>query len=929
MSYRQPHDQYLRNRVRLLGSLLGNVLLAHAGEPVFAAVEALRKGYLSLRVRDNPARRRRLQELIERLDAPMLTQVVRAFHAYFSLANIAEEAFQHRERLQQLRRQGTYWIGTFHDTFRGFRDNGVRAEDLQRLLDRVEYLPVFTAHPTEAKRLTVLEGMRRIFVLSEQLDQEDLHPFERAALEHRIEAEIQVLWKTDEVRLNRPTVLEELRNGLYYFRESLFHAVPVLYRIVEFAVHNTYGPAGSGLRVPTLLRFGSWIGGDRDGNPNVTPQTTALAVLEHARAAIEEYLQRVARLTRQLSHSDRLCRPAPAFLEGLARDIAAFEAAGRDTHSRYRHEPYRRKLYLVRDRLDRNLRHLDALVARLGEPRLDPLPYGEEDLRADLLAVRDSLAGHGDANVADGELKDLIRLVETFGFHLVQLDVRQESGRHTEAVAEILPAHGSDYRALSEPERLALLSARVADPEVQAPAPGTLSAATAETLEVLETMARMRAVVSPRAFGSYVVSMTHQPSHVLEVVFLGRLAGLVGREGEGWRCHLRVAPLFETIDDLARIEPVMAALLDDPVYRALVRASGNLQEVMLGYSDSCKDGGILASAWSLYQAQQLVTALTRERGVECRLFHGRGGTIGRGGGPTHESILAQPPGTVHGRIKFTEQGEVLSYKYANRETAFYELSMGITGLLKASCFLVRPEPVSGARESDAAALARVGEDAYRRLTEGSPGFLDYFYEATPVDAIGLMNIGSRPSHRAKADRSKDSIRAIPWVFGWAQSRHTLPAWYGIGTALQALRTGRPGGLETLQAMYRDWPFFRSMLSNTEMSLFKADLQLAREYAALCGDAEAAERFYRDIAGEHERTLREVLAVSGKGHLLAENPTLALSLTRRNPYLDPLNHIQIVLLRRYRAAATDEERERWLDPLLRSINAIAAGMRNTG
>jgi len=927
MPYRQPHDQYLRTRIRLLGRLLGNVVLAHAGERVFAAVEALRKGYLSLRVRENPARRRRLRELIEGLDAATLTQVVRAFHAYFSLANVAEEAFLHRARLQQLRRQGTYWTGTFHDTFRGLRDSGVRAEDLQRLLDQVELMPVFTAHPTEAKRLTVLEGMRRIFVLIEQLDQEDLHPFERAALEQRIEAEIQVLWKTDEVRLNRPTVQEELRNGLYYFRESLFYAVPVLYRIVEFAAQNTFGAAGGALRVPTPLRFGSWIGGDRDGNPNVTPQVTALAVLEHARTATREYLRRVTQLSRQLSHSDRLCRPATEFLEGLARDIAAFEVAGRDTRGRYRHEPYRRKLYLVRDRLERNLRHLDALEARLGEPGLEPLPYTEDQLHADLVAVRDSLASHGDANVADGELKDLLRLVETFGFHLVQLDLRQEASRHTEAVAEILHAGGTDYRALAESERLALLSALVAAEDL--PPPPTLPSPAAETLAVLETMARMRELVSPHAFGSYVVSMTHQASHVMEVMFLGRLAGLVAREAEGWRCHLRVAPLFETIDDLDHIEPVMATLLDEPVYRALLEASGRLQEVMLGYSDSCKDGGIVASSWGLYRAQQLVTALTRARGVECRLFHGRGGTIGRGGGPTHESILAQPPETVHGRIKFTEQGEVLSYKYANRETAVYELSMAITGLLKASAFLVRPEAAGPVRETDAAELARFGEAAYRRLTEATPQFLDYFYQATPVDAIGLMNIGSRPSHRQATDRSKHSIRAIPWVFGWAQSRHTLPAWYGIGTALEALRATRPGGLELLQAMYREWPYFRSLLSNTEMALFKADMEVAREYAALCSDPRLATRVYRDIEAEHARTLREVLQVSDKAELLADNPTLALSLTRRNPYLDPLNHIQLVLLRRYREAGTEEERERWLDPLLRSINAIAAGMRNTG
>jgi phosphoenolpyruvate carboxylase len=930
MVYRQPHDQHLRNRVRLLGRLLGNVLIGHVGEHVYAVVEALRKGFLSLRLRGHPGRHARLEALIRGLDAPTLTQVVRAFSTYFSLANVAEEGFQHRERMQQIRRHGAFWTGTFHDTFAGFREGGLSAEELQALLDRAEYMPVFTAHPTEAKRLTVLEAHRRVFQLSLQLDQGELHPLEEAALEGRLEAEIQVLWKTDEVRPNRPTVADELRNGLYFFRESLFDTVPLLYRHIEAAVANTYGAAGGGVRVPTLLRFGSWIGGDRDGNPNVTAEVTALAVLEHARTAHEAYVARVARLSRQLSHSDRLCQPALAFLEGLARDLAASEAAGRDTHARFRHEPYRRKLYLVRDRLEGNLRRLDALALRLSDGESEPLPYPEATFLADLQGIRDSLATHGDANVADGELKDLLRLAETFGFHLVQLDLRQESGRHTEAVAEVLRARGTDYLALPEAERLALLAGLIA---AEAPVPldpAALGPGAAEVLRALETAGRMRAAVSPRAFGSYVISMTHHASHVLEVVFLARLAGLVEPRADGWACHLRVAPLFETIDDLERIAPVMEALLDNPVYREVLRASGNLQEVMLGYSDSCKDGGILASSWALYQAQQTVTRIALEHGVECRLFHGRGGTIGRGGGPTHESILAQPAGTVHGRIKFTEQGEVLSYKYANRETAIYELSMGITGLLKASCFLVRP---AGGEESwdhaCASTLARLGEQAYRRLTEETAGFLDYFYEATPVDAIALMNIGSRPAHRAPADRSRYSIRAIPWVFGWAQSRHTLPAWYGIGSALEAWREAHADGLATLRAMYRDWPFFRAMLSNTQMALFKADLGAAREYAALCPDPEVAGRVYGEIAAEYARTVRQVLEVAEAEELIADNPSLALSLARRNPYLDPLNRIQIVLLERYRAAEDEAERERWLDPLVRSINAIAAGMRNTG
>ncbi|HHO67468.1 MAG TPA: phosphoenolpyruvate carboxylase, partial [Gammaproteobacteria bacterium] len=460
---------------------------------------------------------------------------------------------------------------------------------------------------------------------------------------------------------------------------------------------------------------------------------------------------------------------------------------------------------------------------------------------------------------------------------------------------------------------------------------GVLGDETAETLAVLDVMHDMRDEVSAEAFGTYVISMTHSASHVLELMWLASLAGLAGRSNGEWFCHIRISPLFETIEDLAHVEQVLTRLLDEPVYRDLLAASGNLQEIMLGYSDSCKDGGILASAWNLYEAQQKIIRITDARGVECRLFHGRGGTLGRGGGPTHDAILAQPAGTVHGQIKFTEQGEVLSYKYSNAETAVYELSVGITGLLKASRGVVQSEDVRCPTCAETMReLAAVAEDAYRDLIDRTEGLLDYFYEATPVTEIGLLNIGSRPSHRKKQDRSKSSIRAIPWVFGWAQSRHTLPAWYGIGSALAAWCGDDRERLARLQALYREWPFFRALLGNTQMSLAKASMAIAAQYKNLCEDPATAQRIYDTIRAEHDRTLALVKAVAGIDSLLAENPVLALSLARRDPYLDPLNHIQIKLLERTRdETAADEERDRWLDPLLRSINAIASGMRNTG
>jgi phosphoenolpyruvate carboxylase len=714
----------------------------------------------------------------------------------------------------------------------------------------------------------------------------------------------------------------------------LFAAIPKVYRNLERAVHSAYSTQGGeaqAIVVPSMIRFGSWIGGDRDGNPFVKPQTTVMALRLQAREVLSEYEKRIISLSNLLTHSIRLCQPSPAFMQSLADDEQQVPETFASSPDRFMSEPYRRKLYIMHQRLLCTLQAINYRIEGL-EPGKNACGYRyEQELLQDLYTIRDSLISHGDENIANGELQDMIRLVETFGFYLAQLDVRQESTIHTQTVHEVLRQLGvDDYHSHSEQERLELLAKYLT---VSRPAINRelLSEMSRETLELFEVIARMREEVSPNAFGNYVISMTHAASHVMEVMFLAWTAGLAGMTNDTWFCHIRISPLFETINDLAHIEPVMTQLLDNTTYAALLKASGNKQEVMLGYSDSCKDGGILSSAWSLYQAQQKITSLTTARDIQCRLFHGRGGTIGRGGGPTYDSILAQPEGTVHGEIKFTEQGEVLSYKYSNQETAVYELTMGVSGLLKASQNLVQPTaPDNEKYRKIMQDLASSGEQQYRELTDRTPGFLDYFYEATPVSEIALMNIGSRPSHRKKSDRSKGSVRAIGWVFGWAQSRHTLPAWYGIGTALNKWIADRPERTRQLQEMYQNWPFFRSLLSNTQMSLFKADMRIAHTYISLCQDKHRAEDIYQAIIQEYEHTLYHVLSVAQLPFLLAETPQLALSLTRRNPYLDPLNQIQLMLIRRYRNEnVSEEERAQWLDPLLRTINAIAAGMRNTG
>jgi phosphoenolpyruvate carboxylase len=644
-------------------------------------------------------------------------------------------------------------------------------------------------------------------------------------------------------------------------------------------------------------------------------------------------MDRVDRLVGILTQSQNFCTPSPAFQASLDTDDEYRKLFDDEAPERFPTEPYRRKLYLMELRLRHTLRRAQALLDGEQVSGDDSGYLREEDFLRDLSLIRDSLLSHGDGAAANAEVYDLIRLVRTCGFYLARLDIRQESTVHTDAVADVLSQLGihDDYLALDEDGRMQLLRGLLENPPELSDRSG-LADMTREVLAVLDVVNEMQTTISARVVGRYVISMAHQASDVMHVMFLASLAGLAGRQDDGYLCRIGVTPLFETIEDLTHIEPVISTLLDDPVYSELLQHHPTrIQEVMLGYSDSAKDGGIVASAWLLYQAQQRVIALGKARGVRIRLFHGRGGTIGRGGGPTHDAILSQPAGTLLGQIKFTEQGEVLSYKYSNRETAVYELTMGLTGTIGASVGLVRDvKPDHASFHEHMHLLAETGERAYRELTEQTPGFLDYFYEATPVSEIGQLNIGSRPSHRAKGDRSKSSVRAIAWVFGWAQARQTLPAWYGLGTALESCCKDEKNRLEALRRMFHEWPFFRALLSNTQMALMKSRMDIAAEYAELCRDAAVREQVFGLIEREHQRTVEWIKRIAEIDELLEETPLLKTSLARRDPYLDPLNHIQLELINRYRDPQTsDSEREASLDPLLRSINAIAGGMRNTG
>ena len=922
------NDAQLRSSVKLLGKLLGNIIKSHAGDKVYVAVEKLRKGFINLRKDNNQIKHDQLIRYIGRLDPITLKNVIRSFSKYFALVNVAEEAYQHINRTDRLKSGFDSWEGSFDQTLRECKASEMDDTQLESLINSLRYIPVFTAHPTEAKRRSKLEAMRRIFNTILELQSYKGQSIKREELIDELQAEILILWRTDEVRLRKPTVLDEVENGLYYFRTSLFRAIPEVYRDLEKAIKRVYHT--DNVKVPSFIRFGSWIGGDRDGNPFVTPDITREAVYMHAETALHEYMRRAQKLSTLLTHSSGLTTPSDEFLSSSKDDDKYFQGAFEDTTQDFAKEPYRRKLKIIRYRLKERLNGIRQLKNK--DNINCPHAYNsEKELLSDLYLIKDSLISDNDNILNDFGLNDFIRLVETFGFYLVNLDIREESTNHSNAISEILKNHNNtDYDQLDESSRISSLENVIKSKLTLDDIYPSLSDETKKVLDVFTVMKELRNEVSEHAFGNYVISMTHHASHVFEVLALAKLCGLISLKEGKLTASIQVTPLFETIDDLTRIEEILEDLFSNDTYTNLLGSYRNskLQEVMLGYSDSCKDGGILSSSWSLYKAQQQVLDISKKYQIECRLFHGRGGTVGRGGGPTHNAILAQPNKTVRGMIKITEQGEVLSYKYAVPQSASYELELAISGLIKASKHLVIDDTVcTNNFEEIMSEMSIVGEKKYRDLTDDKEGIMDYFYEATPVQELAELNIGSRPSHRKKTQRSKYSIRAIPWVFGWSLSRHTLPAWYGLGSALNQMVASDQSSMDKLKTMYSEWPFFRVLLDNIQMALAKSDLGIARDYSMLVKDRNAANQIIDDIEKEFESTVQTLLRIVGSDQLLSDNTKLSLSLSRRQPYLDPLNYIQVMLLKAHREIPDEDTVN--LDPLLRTIHAIATGMKNTG
>ena len=927
-------DTQLRSCVKLLGKLLGNAISAHAGKEVYTVVEKLRKGFINLQENKDQKKHDQLINYIEKLDPDILKNVVRSFSKYFALVNVAEEAYQHihRESILKSGKSGSsLWEGSFDHMLKDCKTNGITTSGLQKLYNSLQFVPVFTAHPTEAMRRSKMEATRRIFATILELHTYRAQSIRKEEIIKKLEAQILILWKTDEVRMKKPTVEDEVRNGLYYFNTSLFKAVPQMYRDLENATRRIYCDSltVNSVKVPSFLRFGSWIGGDRDGNPFVTPAVTQKAVYMHSKTALKEYITRAKELSLFMTHSDQLMKPSIDFIESLEKDQKFLKKAFNNKSNDFPKEPYRRKFNIISYRLAESLKRINEL--QNGQSNSDKASaYScEKELLEDLYVIRDSLEQDGDIVLLEFGLDDFIRLVETFGFFLVNLDIREESTRHTNVVSALVKqAKNISYDEISEEEKITLLSSMLNEKETYKEYYKLLSDDLKTIVDVFKTMILLRDQVSQEAFGHYIISMTHDASHVLEVMLIAKMVGLIGEKENGdVFCNILITPLFETVDDLARINIILESLFSNKVYIKFLQChEDNLQEVMLGYSDSCKDGGILASSYGLYEAQQQIIEISNKYKIECKIFHGRGGTVGRGGGPTHNSILAQPAKTVNGKIKITEQGEVLSYKYAQYETACYELEMAIGGLIKASQHIVVDQNSdTSSYEKIMKEMSEKGENKYRDLTDKTAGLIDYFYEATPVQELGELNIGSRPSHRSNGERSRYSIRAIPWVFGWSLSRNTLPAWYGLGSALNKIYD--ENGIEILQEMYKEWPFFHMMIDNIGQAIAKADLSISKDYASLANDQETAGKIFKKIEDEYKLTESLMLQIIDTHRLLADNKKLALSLYRRKPYMDPLNYIQVMLLRKHRHS--DSRDEAVFNPLLRTIHAIAAGLRNTG
>jgi phosphoenolpyruvate carboxylase len=915
----------LRRDIRDLGELLGRTLVRQEGEEMLVRVETVRQG-----VREDRAV---AAAALAEADPATARRLARAFATYFHLANVAEQVHRGRDLAARRRQSGGGWLAEAIARIEADDSPASDPEELRQLVGRLHVRPVFTAHPTEAARRTVLAKLRELARLLDDLERADGDEAATARAMRRLEELIDLLWQTDELRVARPEVLDEARNALYYFDELAARSIPdVLEELVDQLARLDLVPPLD----PPPFALGSWIGGDRDGNPTVGPaDTRAILALMHEHGA-RNAAALIDELRGDLSVSSRIAPATPELEASLAADLEALP----ELDPRYRRlnaeEPYRLKLTCVREKLANTRRRI--AVGRPHEPGRDYLD--ERVLLGELGLIQDSLERHRGRLVATGRVERAKRAIAATGLRMATLDVREEASVHHEALAQLFDRLGElerPYMELAPEERTEVLSAELASRRPLAPDPPPLDEAGARTFGAFAEIRAAHELYGPACVESYVISMCRGVDDVLAPALLAREAGLLDLAEPAFAA-LGFVPLLETLEELRRADGFLRELLADPGYRRLVALRGDVQEVMLGYSDSNKEGGIVASQWQIHRAQQRLRDVAAEHGVRLRLFHGRGGTVARGGGPTHDAILAQPPGTLDGEIKVTEQGEVISDKYLLPELARDNLELSIGAALEATVLHRRPR-------IDASTLSRWGETMdtveaaafarYRELVE-DPQLPDYFLASTPVELLAELHLGSRPSRRPASGGGIGGLRAIPWVFGWTQSRQIVPGWFGVGSGLAAARAaGLDDELAAMAGGDRGgWRFFTTFLSNVEMTLFKADMEIAAHYVGRLVPADLAATF-DVIRAEHDLTVREVLRLTGADGLLASNPDLARTLRVRDDYLAPLHFLQVSLLERWReegGAVDPEAAERNPDlarALLLTVNGIAAGLRNTG
>jgi len=916
--------------IRLLGRILGDVIREQEGQGAFDLIERIRQLSVAYRLKRDAQAGKTFDRLLKSLSGDQTVSVIRAFSYFSHLANIAEDR-HHVRRREIHERQGHLQEGSLAMSFERLAEADIRADDIARTLRHAYISPVLTAHPTEVQRKSILDAERAIAELVGQRD-ELRSARELADNEALLRARVTQLWQTRMLRYTKLTVADEIENALSYYQATFLRQIPKLYQEIEEAL--------PGHPIAPFFRMGNWIGGDRDGNPNVSAETLQMALRRQSETVLRFYLTEVHELGAELSISATLAPVTPA-MQQLAE--------GSPDHNAHREdEPYRRALIGMYARLAATL-HAFTGTEALRHAVAPQDPYlASDDFLADLRIIEASLRSHhADALIAP-RLRPLMRAVQVFGFHLATVDLRQSSDKHEAVVAELLKVARiePDYSALDEAARRTLLMSLLNDTRPLRVHGAAYSEHSLGELAIFEAALKMLNRYGREALRHYIISHTEDVSDLLEVLLLQKETGLMlgtlddgqgsGSSPAGAECRLIVSPLFETIGDLRNAEPIMRDYYALPGIAAMIQRSGREQDVMLGYSDSNKDGGSFTSNWELYRTEialvGLFASLGEEHGITLRLFHGRGGTVGRGGGPSYQAILAQPPGTVNGQIRLTEQGEVISSKYAHPEIGRRNLETLVAATLEATLL----HPTKSAPKSfleAAAAISEASMAAYRKLVYETPGFTDYFFSATPIREIAELNIGSRPASR-KATRAIEDLRAIPWSFSWGQCRVALPGWCGFGSAIDGYLGKAPKErkerLLLLQRMHKQWPFFRTLLSNLDMVLAKSDLGIAARYVDLVEDKKLGKRIFGLIQAEWQRTSDAVGLITGEKNRLASNPSLARSIEHRFPYLDPLNHLQVELMRRYRQRREgDPAIERVQRGIHISINGVAAGLRNTG